>query len=65
MKSNDLSRINGRDVYVDNNGNLYGADTQHGRFEYHDKRGNHLGEFDIDGMDLVKIVDINFARLSG
>ena len=49
-QNNTLSRRNGRDVYLDNNGRFYGADTQHGRFEYHDKKGNHLGEFNIDGI---------------
>ena len=48
-KSPRHTRMNGRDVYFDTRGNLYGADTQHGRFEYHDKKGNHLGEFNIDG----------------
>lgn len=49
-KDNRITRLNGRDVYKDANGNLYAADTQHGRIEYNDKRGKHLGEHDIDGI---------------
>ncbi len=45
-----LSKQNGRTVYVGPNKELYAFDTQHGRFEYHDRHGNHLGEFDIDGV---------------
>jgi RHS repeat-associated protein len=49
-KDSKVTRLNGRDVYKDANGNLYAADTQHGRIEYNDKRGRHLGEHDIDGV---------------
>jgi hypothetical protein len=48
-KDSKISKINGRDVYKDSSGNLYSVDTQHGRIEYLDKRGTHLGEYDIDG----------------
>jgi len=41
--------MNGRKVYTDGSGKLFAADTQHGRFEYHNKKGTHLGEFNIDG----------------
>jgi RHS repeat-associated protein len=49
-KDSKISRLNGRDVYKDADGSLYAADTQHGRIEYNDKRGRHLGEYDIDGV---------------
>ncbi|HEX6431318.1 MAG TPA: RHS repeat-associated core domain-containing protein [Niastella sp.] len=49
-KDSRITRLNGRDVYKDAGGNLYAADTQHGRIEYNDKRGKHLGEYDIDGV---------------
>ncbi|WP_185145242.1 RHS repeat-associated core domain-containing protein [Apibacter muscae] len=48
-KDSKLSRTNNRNVYKDADGNLFAADTQHGRIEYTDKRGIHLGEYDIDG----------------
>ncbi|CAL1517078.1 RHS repeat-associated core domain-containing protein [Chitinophaga sp. MM2321] len=49
-KDPKLTEKNGkRVVYKDADGKLYSQDTQHGRFEYLDKRGTHLGEFDIDG----------------
>ena len=37
-----------RKVYGDGKGNFYSADTQHGRIEKFDDKGNHQGEFDID-----------------
>ncbi|RJF93197.1 hemagglutinin repeat-containing protein [Sphingomonas cavernae] len=50
MKDSKLSRINGRDIYRDpKTGNYYAVDSQHGRYEILDKRGNHQGEMNIDG----------------
>lgn len=49
VKDDKLSKINGRDVYVDKNtGKLYSIDKRHGRFEVTDKRGKHLGEVRFD-----------------
>ncbi|WP_084335679.1 two-partner secretion domain-containing protein [Pseudomonas indica] len=49
VKDSKLSRLNGRDVYRANDGNLYAVDTQHGRFEViNSKNGKHLGEVDFD-----------------
>lgn len=49
-KKNDrLSRMNRRTIYTDAAaGYHYSVDTQHGRLERLDRRGRHLGEFDID-----------------
>ena len=44
-----ISKMNNRIVYRDAENKYYAFDTQHGRFEYLDERGHHLGEFDIDG----------------
>jgi RHS repeat-associated protein len=48
IKDRNLSKMNQRTVYKNNSG-LYAVDTQHGRIEYLNKRGVHLGEYDIDG----------------
>ena len=49
VKDSRASKINGRDIYKDlNTGKYYSVDTQHGRFELLDKRGNHLGEMNFD-----------------
>jgi RHS repeat-associated protein len=56
VQDNRLTRLNNRVVYSDTNGKYYAFDTQHGRFEYLDNRGRHLGEFDIDGK-LTKPAD--------
>jgi RHS repeat-associated protein len=50
VKDPSLSQINGRDVYRTQTGELRAVDTQHGRIEYADAKGRHLGEFDIDGQ---------------
>ncbi|MFL0098348.1 RHS repeat-associated core domain-containing protein [Tenacibaculum maritimum] len=55
-QNSKLSKANKRVVYQDPDKKLYSFDTQHGRFEYLDKKGNHLGEFDIDG-NKTKIAD--------
>ena len=36
----------GRARWVDDDGYIYEWDSQHGRVEKYDRRGNHLGEFD-------------------
>ncbi len=49
VKNNKLSKLNNRDVYEGNDGNLYALDTQHGRFEViNPKNGKHLGEVDFE-----------------
>jgi RHS repeat-associated protein len=48
-QNSQLTRTNKRVVYQGPDKRLYAFDTQHGRFEYLDKKGTHLGEFDIDG----------------
>jgi RHS repeat-associated protein len=55
-QNSKLTKNNGRVVYQGPNKELYAFDTQHGRFEYLDKKGTHLGEFDIDG-NLTKPAD--------
>ena len=47
VKDGQLSRMNGRDVFIAPDGNLYAVDYQHGRFEVTDSRGKHLGEVNI------------------
>jgi hypothetical protein len=54
-KDNQLSRINGRDVYRAPDGSLYSVDTQHGRFEKVDgKTGSHQGEFRLHDLTFIK-----------
>ena len=49
VKDSRLSRMNGRDIYVNpKTGNYFSVDTQHGRFEHLNKKGIHLGEVDFD-----------------
>ena len=56
----DLSRINKRDVYKDENARMfYSVDSQHGRFEALNRNGKHLGEVDFDFKQTKK------ADLSG
>ncbi|WP_155520453.1 colicin E3/pyocin S6 family cytotoxin [Pseudomonas amygdali] len=44
-----LSKLNGRDVYKGQDGNLYALDTQHGRFEVvSSKNGKHMDEVDFN-----------------
>ena len=58
IKDRKLSKITGRTVYRNQEGNqLYSVDTQHGRFEVLNKRGRHLGEVDFD-FKLTKSADI-------
>ena len=48
-KDSRVSKLNGRDVYVDpKTGNYYSVDTQHGTFEVTNSRGKHLGECDYN-----------------
>ncbi len=48
-KDGKLSKLNGRDVYKGQDGNLYALDTQHGRFEVvSSKNGKHIGEVDFN-----------------
>ena len=48
-KDSRVSKLNGRDVYVDpKTGNYYSVDTQHGTFEITNSRGKHLGECDFN-----------------
>ena len=49
IKDSKLSKLNGRDIYKNSKtGEYYSVDTQHGRFEYLNKRGKHLGEVDFE-----------------
>ena len=49
IKDSKLSRINQRDIYKNPvTGEYYSLDTQHGRFEYINKKRRHLGEVDFD-----------------
>jgi len=47
-KDKTLSKKTGRDVYTDASGNIYSVDTQHGRFEKLNKRGQYISEVDFD-----------------
>ncbi len=47
-KTNLSARNGGRTIYRDGDGNYWAFDTQHGRFEKHDNRGRHLGEYNIE-----------------
>ncbi|WP_206054236.1 VENN motif pre-toxin domain-containing protein, partial [Klebsiella sp. K-Nf6] len=48
VKDNRLTQMNGgREVYKDQDGNLYALDTQHARFEVLTPKGKHLGEVDF------------------
>lgn len=49
-KGSKLTKQNGRDVYFDSKtGNYYALDTQHGRFEVVNKKGNLL----INQVDMI------------
>ena len=50
-KNTSLMKKNkGRTIYTDKDSGLhYSLDTQHGRFEVLDKKGNHMGEIDFTG----------------
>ncbi|WP_429931686.1 colicin E3/pyocin S6 family cytotoxin [Agrobacterium vitis] len=54
QKDAKISKVNGRDVYKDKKKEYWSIDTEKGRFEKADKRGKHLGEFDIDGNQTGK-----------
>ncbi|MBU9368296.1 hypothetical protein KTE69_07860 [Burkholderia multivorans] len=57
-KDSQLSRINGRDVYRAEDGNLYAVDSQHGRFEkVNGKTGSHMGEFSMLELKPTKPAD--------
>ena len=49
-KNDALTKKNGRDVYKDNNGDLYALDTQHGTFEVLNTKGKHQGEINFEGV---------------
>ena len=57
-KDNQLSKMNGRDVYKGKDGFLYAVDTQHGRFEkINPKNGQHLGEYNLGGGFIEGSID--------
>ena len=43
---------NNRDIYKQSAKNPFSADTKHGKIEYADKKGTHLGEFNTDGVQI-------------
>lgn len=43
-----LSKINGRDIYIDKHGNYWSIDTQHGRWEKFSERCRHIDEYNRD-----------------
>ena len=54
VKNSKLSKINGRDIYMDKStGYLYAVDSQHGRFEVLNRNGKHLGEVNFN-FELTK-----------
>jgi hypothetical protein len=56
-KRRDLTAKNSRDVYQDIDGNFFAVDSQHGRFEKTNKRGKHMGEFDIEFNFIENSID--------
>lgn len=57
VKDSRATKMNGRDIYKDpKTGEYYSVDTQHGRFEYLNKKGKHLGEVDFN-FNLTKPAD--------
>ncbi len=48
-QNKNLSKRFNRTIYSDKSGQHYSLDTQHGRFEVYDKKGQHLGEIDFEG----------------
>ena len=48
-KNNRLTKLNKRDVYVnEKTGDLYALDTQHGTFKHCNKKGRHIEEVDFE-----------------
>ena len=45
-----------RKRWRDKSGFIWEWDSQHGRLEKYDKRGNHLGEFDLE-FNQTKVAD--------
>ena len=59
-KTSLSSRNGGREIYYDSlSERYYAVDTQHGRFELHNKRGKHLGELRIDLSPVENSIDIS------
>ena len=59
IKDSRLSKMNGRDIYKDSKtGEYYSLDTQHGRFEYLNRKGQHIGEVDFD-FNSTKPADVS------
>ena len=52
-----LTKKNKRETFKDDKGRIFACDTQHGRFEYLDSRGKHLGEYNIDGKSIDGKID--------
>ena len=53
QKNKVLGTKNGnRDIYTDKDGEHWSLDTQHGHFEKLNKRGKHLGAFDLRGSQV-------------
>jgi len=47
-QNSKLTKKNKRDVYQDDDGNLWALDSQHGAFEKLNSKGKHQGEFNFD-----------------
>ena len=59
IKDSKLSKMNGRDIYKDlKTGEYYSVDTQHERFEYLNRKGQHIGEVDFD-FNSTKPADVS------
>lgn len=58
-KDNRVSKLNNRTIYKDKEGNYYSVDTQHGRFEFLNKRGQHQGEVDMDLNNIPNSKDLS------
>lgn len=56
-KNKTLSKKNNRDIFTDRDGKHYSLDTQHGHFEILNKRGQHQGSIDFDGINTGKGID--------
>ena len=56
-RNRTATRLNKRPIYSDKKDkHYYSIDTLHGRIEYYDSRGKHLGEVDFD-FDPKKLAD--------
>ncbi len=51
-KDRKISKLNGRDVYKQDKNTFWGVDTEKGTLEKVNGRGEHQGEFNIEGRQV-------------